>query len=65
MRARLQLPLLDPELRRHLGIVASHLLDEPLGVLSADEHLEGVTERELWREGVVDDGVDDHGGRIS
>ena len=33
-------PLLDPQLRRELGIVAAHLLDEALGVLAADEHLE-------------------------
>jgi len=30
--ARLEFALLDPELRRHLGIVAAHLLDEALGV---------------------------------
>jgi len=35
--ARIQLALLDPELRRDLGIVTAHLLDEPLGVLAADE----------------------------
>ena len=29
--ARLELPLLDPELRRDLGIVSAHLRDEPLG----------------------------------
>jgi hypothetical protein len=28
--------LLDPELRRDLGIVARHLLDEPLGVLRGE-----------------------------
>ena len=51
---------LDPELRRRLGIITAHLLDEPLGVLAADENLQRVTEREVGREGVVDDGVDDH-----
>jgi hypothetical protein len=34
------------------------LLDELLGVLTADEDLARVTEREVGR--VVDDGVDDH-----
>ena len=58
--ARLELLLLDPQLRRHLGLVAPHLLDEPLGVLAPDEHLELDAEREVGREGVVDDGVDDH-----
>ena len=58
--ARLELALLDPQLRRDLGIVAAHLLDEPLSVLAADEHLELDAEREVGREGVVDDGVDDH-----
>jgi hypothetical protein len=38
--ARLELPLLDPQLRRHLRLVAAHLPDEPLGVLAADERLE-------------------------
>jgi hypothetical protein len=39
-RAGLELPLLDPELRRELGLVTAHLLDEPLGVLAPDEDLE-------------------------
>jgi hypothetical protein len=30
--ARLELPLLDPQVARELGIVASNLLDESLGV---------------------------------
>ena len=58
--ARLELALLDPELRRDLRIVAAHLLDEALGVLAPDEHLELDAEREVGREGVIDDGVDDH-----
>ena len=41
--ARLELALLDPQLSRHVGIVAAHLLDEPLGVLAADEVLELAT----------------------
>jgi Domain of unknown function (DUF1918) len=43
--ARVQLALLDPQLRCHLGIVASNLLDEALRVLAADEGLDGVAER--------------------
>jgi hypothetical protein len=43
--ARLQLPLLDPQVARKVGIVAPHLLDESLGILAADERLDGVTER--------------------
>jgi hypothetical protein len=35
------------------GIVAAHLLDEPLGVLSTDEDLERVTQWEVGREGSV------------
>ena len=42
-------------------LVGTNLLDEPLRVLAPDEHVERVAEREVWREGVVDDGVDDHG----
>jgi hypothetical protein len=57
---RLELPLLDPQLRRHLGIVMEDLLDEALGVLAPDEHLERVSEREVGRESVVDHGIDDH-----
>jgi hypothetical protein len=34
--------------------------DEALGVLVADEYLQRVTEREVGREGVVNDGVVDH-----
>jgi hypothetical protein len=30
----LELPLLDPQLRRDLGLVTAHLLDEALGVLA-------------------------------
>ena len=52
---RLEFQPRDPELRRHLGTVAAHLLDEPLRVLTADEHLERVAEREVGREGIVDD----------
>ena len=37
--ARLEVALLDPQLRRNLGIVAAHLPDEALGVFAADEHL--------------------------
>ena len=35
--ARLQLPLLDPQVARELRLVAAHLLDEALGVRSPDE----------------------------
>ena len=35
--ARLELALLDPQLRRHLRIVAAHLLDELLRILATDE----------------------------
>jgi hypothetical protein len=52
---RLEFSLLDPQLRRDLGIVATHFLDEPLRVLEPDEHLEPDTEREVGRESVVDD----------
>ena len=58
--ARVEFTLLDPKLCCERGIVAAHLLDEPLGVLAADEGLDRVTEREVRREGVVNDGVNDH-----
>jgi hypothetical protein len=52
--------LLDPQLRSHLGIVATNLLDAPLRVFAPDERLDGITKREVGRGEVVDDGVDDH-----
>jgi hypothetical protein len=45
---------------RELGLIASDLLDEELGVLVADEDVEGVAERERRRERVIDYGVDAH-----
>jgi hypothetical protein len=36
----LQLPLLDPQVARELGIVAPYLLDEAFGVFAADERLD-------------------------
>ena len=43
--ACLQLPLLDPQLRRDLGIVAANLLDEALCILASDEDLKLGSER--------------------
>jgi hypothetical protein len=40
--ARLQLPLLDPQVARELGIISAYLLDEALGILAAKEGLDGV-----------------------
>ena len=37
--ARLELPLLDPQVARKIEIVAAKLLDETLRVLVSDEHL--------------------------
>ena len=45
---------------RDLRIVAAHLLDEALRVLTADEHLELDAERKVGGEGVVHDREDDH-----
>ena len=50
-----KLPLLDPHVARELGIVAAHLLDEALGVLAPDKHLELDSERQVRRETVVDE----------
>ena len=62
MRTRTrELPLLDPQLGRQLGIVAAHLIDEALRILPADEDFKRVTEREVARERAIDDCVDDHG----
>jgi len=44
--SRLQLAFLDPQLLREFRFVASNLLDEELGVLSANVDLERVAERE-------------------
>ena len=46
-RAGSELALLDPELRCDLGIVASDILDEPLGVLMASEERKLDAEREV------------------
>jgi hypothetical protein len=43
-----------------LGIVASYLFDEPLGVLMADEDLERVAQRLVGRESAVNHCMDDH-----
>ena len=43
--ARLKLALLNPQALRKVGIVAAHLLDEPLRVLAPDERLDSVPER--------------------
>jgi len=48
--ARLKLALLDPQLRREVGVVATSLLDEALRVLTQAEDLEGVHRRTLGRE---------------
>ena len=52
-----ELPLLDAQALRELGLVAPDLLDEALGVLSAHARLERVTEGKRRRQRVVDDGV--------
>ena len=42
--ASLQLPLLEPQVARKVGIVAANLLDEALGILAAaDEHTSSST----------------------
>ena len=53
--ARLQLPLLDPQVAREPGIVALHLRDEALGVLAPDERLDGIAERMVGAGADVDD----------
>ena len=52
-----ELPLLDAQALRELGLVAPDLLDEALGVLSAHARLERVTEGKRRRQRVVDDRV--------
>ena len=63
--ARFKLALLDPKVLREVGSIAAHLLDETLGVDAADEDLKLDAEWEVGREGVVDDGVDDHGATLT
>ena len=38
--ARIELPLLDPEFGRDLGIISTNLLDDALASLAPHEHLE-------------------------
>ena len=47
--ACLSFSLLDPYVARELGIVAAHLLDEPLDVLASDKRLKRIPEREWAR----------------
>ncbi len=58
--AGLQLPFLDPQVARELGVVTANLLDEALGVLAADERLDGVAERVSRTGANVDDRVHEH-----
>jgi hypothetical protein len=46
----LELALLDTQVTRQLRIVALNLLDEPLGVLVADERVDRSPQREVGRE---------------
>ena len=46
--------LLDALVAREVRIVASHLLEEPLGVLASDERLDGVAERMVGAGAEVD-----------
>jgi len=55
--SHLQLPLLDPQVARELGVVAANLLDEPLSVLTADEDVDPVTEGAGRRKALCNDGV--------
>ena len=52
--------LLDSEVARQLGVVAAHLIDEPLGILAPHERLDGVAERVVGARAEVEDGVDEH-----
>jgi hypothetical protein len=42
--------LLDPQKPCELRLVVPHLLDEPLGVLAADEHVDRIAEDVLREE---------------
>jgi hypothetical protein len=42
------------------GSVAFHTRDESLGVLAADQHLDGVAERMVETRAEVDDGEGEH-----
>ena len=65
IRPRVQPPVLSfrSSIRGWLassGIVAAHLLDEALGILAPDERLDGVSERKVGSQCVIDDGIEDH-----
>ena len=55
--------LSDPQVARELRLVDPNLLDETLGVLAPDECLQLDSEREVGREGVIDDRVNGHDAR--
>jgi hypothetical protein len=57
-----ELAFLDPKMPCELGVISSHLVDEPLGVLATDEHLDRVPERMVEAAALVADDVDDHRG---
>jgi hypothetical protein len=58
--ARVELPLLDPQVRRKLGIVAAHFGDEALGVFACQEPVDGFAERMFGARSVVENHEDAH-----
>ena len=62
--ADLELPLHDAGALGELLVVTANILDEPLGVLAAQERLERRAELKSGRERGVDDAVDEHGRSV-
>jgi hypothetical protein len=60
--AGVELALDDAKVAGELGVIASHLVEEPLGVLAPDQHLDRVPERMVEAASFVADDVDDHRG---
>src|SRR5438067_651687 len=63
--ARLQIALLDPQMRREFRLVPPHVLDETLRVVASDEDVDGIAEREGRRERVIDYRIDEHAVRMT
>jgi hypothetical protein len=62
--ASLEFSLDDAKVRCELRVVAFHAGDELVGVLAADERLDGVAERVVEARAEVDDGKTSNGGRL-
>ena len=64
--AGFELALDDAEVPREFGVISSLLVEEPLGILATDEHLDRVSEGVVEAAALVANDIDDHrGGEVT